>query len=131
MAARQGEAFLLAVLIVVVGVLFLVSLAVGPVWLPPTTVLAALAGRANQAANIIVVDIRLPRALLGLLIGATLGLSGAALQGLLRNPLASESLFGAPAAAAFAAAASGPASRNARTSKVRQGRKASEWTRQA
>ncbi len=49
------------------------------------------------------VEIRLPRALLALLIGGTLGLSGAALQGLLRNPLAAPSLFGAPAAAAFGA----------------------------
>ena len=50
-------------------------------------------------------DIRLPRTLLAGLIGATLGLSGAALQGLLRNPLAEPALFGAPQAAAAAAAA--------------------------
>ena len=49
-------------------------------------------------------DIRLPRTLLAALIGATLGLSGAALQGLLRNPLAEPALFGAPQAAAAAAA---------------------------
>ena len=48
-------------------------------------------------------DIRLPRTLLAVLIGATLGLSGAALQGLLRNPLAEPALFGAPQAAAAAA----------------------------
>ena len=47
-------------------------------------------------------DIRLPRTVLALLIGATLGLSGAALQGLLRNPLAEPALFGAPQAAAAA-----------------------------
>lgn len=86
-----------------VAVLFLVSLAVGPVWLPPETVVAALVGGAGEAARIIVIDIRLPRALLAIMIGATLGLSGAALQGLLRNPLASPSLFGAPSAAAFGA----------------------------
>ena len=48
-------------------------------------------------------EIRLPRAILGFAIGAILGLSGAALQGLLRNPLASPSLFGAPQSAAFGA----------------------------
>ena len=48
-------------------------------------------------------SIRLPRTLLALLIGATLGLSGAALQGLLRNPLAEPALFGAPQAAAAGA----------------------------
>jgi iron complex transport system permease protein len=52
---------------------------------------------------VIVREIRLPRAILGLAIGAILGLSGAALQGLLRNPLASPSLFGAPQSAAFGA----------------------------
>ena len=55
-------------------------------------------------AGVIVRDIRLPRTLLAGLIGATLGLSGAALQGLLRNPLAEPALFGAPQAAAAAAA---------------------------
>ncbi len=48
-------------------------------------------------------EIRLPRTILALAIGAILGLSGAALQGLLRNPLASPSLFGAPQSAAFGA----------------------------
>jgi iron complex transport system permease protein len=48
-------------------------------------------------------QLRLPRALLALLIGASLALSGAALQGLLRNPLAAPSIFGAPSAAAFGA----------------------------
>ena len=103
MAARQGDTILLASLVLLVAGLFVASLAIGPVWLPPASVAAALIGRANAAANIIVVDIRLPRALLALLIGGTLGLSGAALQGLLRNPLAAPSLFGAPAAAAFGA----------------------------
>ena len=101
-AGRSGRA-LVAVLAVLVAVLFVVSLAVGAVWLPPGTIGAAMFGRASDAARIIVLDIRLPRALLALLIGATLGLSGAALQGLLRNPLAAPSLFGAPSAAAVGA----------------------------
>jgi iron complex transport system permease protein len=92
-------------LFVVVAGLFVASLGVGPVFLPPETVVDALIDRSNETARIIVVDIRLPRALLALLIGAMLGLSGAALQGLLRNPLAAPSLFGAPAAAAFGAVA--------------------------
>ena len=98
---QQG--LLLAGLGLLVAVLFAVSLAVGPVFLPPGAVARALLGMSDEAARIIVVEIRLPRALLALLIGGTLGLSGAALQGLLRNPLAAPSLFGAPAAAAFGA----------------------------
>jgi iron complex transport system permease protein len=71
--------------------------------LSPVAVLEALFGGGSEVQRIIVQDIRLPRAILGLAIGAILGLSGAALQGLLRNPLASPSLFGAPQAAAFGA----------------------------
>jgi iron complex transport system permease protein len=85
------------------AVLTLVSLGVGPVKLSPVAVVEALFGGGSEVQRIIVQDIRLPRAILGLAIGAILGLSGAALQGLLRNPLASPSLFGAPQAAAFGA----------------------------
>lgn len=83
--------------------LFLVSLGVGPVPVSPGEVVAAFAGSGDAALTIIVTEIRLPRAILALAIGAILGLSGAAMQGLLRNPLAAPSLFGAPQAAAFAA----------------------------
>ncbi|MFL5085525.1 MAG: FecCD family ABC transporter permease, partial [Xanthobacteraceae bacterium] len=81
--------------------LMLLSLMVGPAGLSPR---AALGGLINGdgPAGIIVRDIRLPRTLLAVLIGATFGLSGAALQGLLRNPLAEPALFGAPQAAAAA-----------------------------
>ena len=57
----------------------------------------------SAAPSIIVREIRLPRTLLAVMIGGTLGLIGAALQGLLRNPLADASVFGAPQAAAFGA----------------------------
>ena len=87
------------------AVLFLASLGAGPVRIAPGTVLQALLGGSTEAHRVIVTEIRLPRALLALAIGATLGLAGAALQGLLRNPLASPSLFGAPQAAAFGAVA--------------------------
>ena len=89
----------LAALIVVLA---LASLTVGPAGLSPRAALAALIS-GDGPAGIIVRDIRLPRTLLAALIGATLGLSGAALQGLLRNPLAEPALFGAPQAAAAGA----------------------------
>lgn len=66
-------------------------------------VLQALFGEGTVEQRIIVQEIRLPRAILAVAIGSILGLSGAALQGLLRNPLASPSLFGAPQSAAFGA----------------------------
>jgi iron complex transport system permease protein len=92
-----------AALAVLVTLLALSSLGTGPVKLSPLTVLDALFGGGSDVQQTIVREIRLPRAILGLAIGAILGLSGAALQGLLRNPLASPSLFGAPQSAAFGA----------------------------
>jgi iron complex transport system permease protein len=60
-------------------------------------------GPAGEAGRLIFWEIRLPRALLGGLVGATLGLSGAALQGYLRNPLAEPTLLGVSAGAALGA----------------------------
>lgn len=54
-------------------------------------------------AALVLREVRLPRALLGLLVGATLGLSGACLQGLLRNPLAEPGIIGASSGAALGA----------------------------
>src|SRR3954463_1710983 len=101
-AARRRFSVTLALVLVVV-LFALVSLGIGPVQLSPLTVVDALFGGGSDAQQVIVREIRLPRAILGLSIGAMLGLSGAALQGLLRNPLASPSLFGAPQSAAFGA----------------------------
>jgi iron complex transport system permease protein len=89
-------------LAILIAALMLVSLMVGPAGLSPRAALTALFS-GEGAQGIIVRDIRLPRTLLAALIGATLGLSGAALQGLVRNPLAEPALFGAPQAAAAAA----------------------------
>jgi iron complex transport system permease protein len=91
------------VLAALVMLLALTSLGTGPVRLSPLRVIEALFGGGTDVQQIIVREIRLPRTVLGLAIGAILGLSGAALQGLLRNPLASPSLFGAPQSAAFGA----------------------------
>jgi len=93
---------LLAGLVILVAALAVLSLMVGPARLSPQEAFAGLFD-GDGPAGIIVREIRLPRTLLALMIGATLGLSGAALQGLLRNPLAEPALFGAPQAAAAAA----------------------------
>jgi iron complex transport system permease protein len=99
----RRRAGILTGLVVLVVLLALVSLGTGPVRLSPLTVIEALFGGGSDVQQVIVREIRLPRAILGLAIGGILGLSGAALQGLLRNPLASPSLFGAPQSAAFGA----------------------------
>ena len=92
-------------LALLVGLLCIASLQIGSVSLDPLTVLRSLAGQGDPVDVIIVREFRLPRTILAALIGATLALSGAALQGLLRNPLAAPSVFGAPSAAAFGAVA--------------------------
>ena len=101
-AARRRSGALAGLAFLVV-LLALVSLGIGAVRLSPLTVIDALFGGGSDVQQVIVREIRLPRVILGLAIGAILGLSGAALQGLLRNPLASPSLFGAPQSAAFGA----------------------------
>jgi iron complex transport system permease protein len=88
--------------VVLVFILALASLAIGPARLSPLTAAAALVSDLGSA-SVIVREIRLPRTLLAIAIGGTLGLIGAALQGLLRNPLADASVFGAPQAAALGA----------------------------
>jgi iron complex transport system permease protein len=102
-ASKQRTGLVVALAALVLALAFL-SLMVGSAPLSPRTVIAALFD-GDGIAGIIVRDIRLPRTLLAGLIGATFGLAGAALQGLLRNPLAEPALFGAPQAAAAAAAA--------------------------
>jgi iron complex transport system permease protein len=99
----RRRAGVMTALVVLVLLLALVSLGTGPVRLSPLTVIDALFGGGSDVQQVIVQEIRLPRTILGFAIGAILGLSGAALQGLLRNPLASPSLFGAPQSAAFGA----------------------------
>jgi iron complex transport system permease protein len=97
---RRWPLPLLAGLVILLA---LISLGVGPVKLSPVEVIHAFAAATDDPARIIVAEIRLPRMVLAVLIGGILGMSGAAMQGLLRNPLAEPALFGAPQAAAFAA----------------------------
>ncbi|MGB2972748.1 MAG: iron chelate uptake ABC transporter family permease subunit, partial [Candidatus Competibacter sp.] len=78
------------------------GLLLGHLSLNPWQTLTGLLGGDERLA-VIVLEIRLPRVLLGLLVGASLGLSGAALQGLLRNPLAEPGILGVSASAGLGA----------------------------
>lgn len=84
-------------------VLFALSLLVGPSGLPPPDALEALFGGGNDALVLVMREIRLPRALLAIMVGASLGMAGAAMQGFLRNPLAEPGLIGVSGAAALGA----------------------------
>lgn len=94
---------LLALLGLAMVAFFIVSVAIGYAPFDMASALAdLLAGRETLPA-LILADLRLPRALMGVLTGFTLGLAGAALQGLLRNPLAEPGVIGVSSAAAFGA----------------------------
>jgi len=79
------------------------SVAIGSAAIPPGRVFDAMIGHGDPIARAILLELRLPRAILGLAVGAMLGLSGAALQGFLRNPLAEPSVLGASNGASLGA----------------------------
>ena len=95
--------WLLLGLAALVATLFLGSLLVGPAGIAPGQSLAALVHDDGGPMTLVMREIRLPRALLGVMVGAALGLSGAAMQGYLRNPLAEPGLIGVSGAAALGA----------------------------
>lgn len=80
-----------------------VSLCLGSTSLALSQIVGGLIGDENPRLVLVMQEIRLPRALLGVIVGASLGLSGAVLQGLLQNPLAEPGLTGASACAGLGA----------------------------
>jgi iron complex transport system permease protein len=90
-------------LLLLLGAMFLISLLAGRVWLPAGDVWHGLWSPDANLASTIVTQLRLPRAVLALEVGAALGLSGAVLQGVTRNPLAEPGLLGVSAGAALGA----------------------------
>lgn len=86
-----------AILLALIALALPLSLLAGRVWLDPAS---------TPNAAVILAELRLPRAILALTIGAGLGASGAAMQGYLRNPLADPGLFGIAPGAALGAVAS-------------------------
>lgn len=86
----------LAAVLIVVGA---VSLTLGAAGVAPADVLAALVGRADRLTSFVILELRLPRLVAGALVGACLGMSGALIQSMARNPLASPDIIGITAAA--------------------------------
>src|SRR5690606_39832898 len=101
--ARGRNHLLLAALAVLVAALCLASLLIGPSGLSARLALPALLGQGDPMLVLVMQEVRLPRALLAVMVGAALGLSGAVLQGFLRNPLAEPGLIGTSASAALGA----------------------------
>lgn len=89
--------------LIALGLALILSLAIGSVFLSPAELWNALRGEGTQTAMQILWDIRLPRTVLIALTGAALGGSGAAYQGLFRNPLADPFLIGVASGAGLGA----------------------------
>lgn len=99
--ARFSRWGLIAALAALTLVAAAASLLFGAVDLSLARLVAAATGHGDAVAATILFELRLPRTLLALIVGAALGLSGAALQGYLRNPLAEPSVLGTSNAAAL------------------------------
>ena len=95
---------LFTLLSVLCALLFVVDIAVGSVAIPLSEVVSALCGGGSDEIRSIVVDIRLVRALVALLAGAALSVSGLQMQVLFRNPLAGPYVLGVSAGASFGVA---------------------------
>lgn len=88
------------VLLIGLVVVMILSLAAGKVWVAPTAWLG------DDLSALIIMELRLPRTVLGAAIGAALGMAGATMQGYLRNPLADPGVFGVSASSALGAVTS-------------------------
>jgi len=100
---RQFKGWYWMALVAAMLLIAIVAIARGAVSVSLAAVVDALRGRGDPTAVAIVRDLRLPRIVLGALVGAGLGASGAALQGALRNPLAEPYLLGVSGGAAVGA----------------------------
>lgn len=96
------RAFAVPALLLLLLIAMALSLLVGARSLPASVIIDALSGTCQSADCTIVLDARLPRTLAGLLAGAALGMAGALMQTLTRNPLADPGLLGVNAGASFA-----------------------------
>lgn len=99
--SRHGLLTPLCVIALLVAVAL--SLMAGRASLSPAEAIAAFTAPPGDLARLVVFELRLPRTVLAVLVGAALGLSGAALQGLTRNPLAEPGLLGVSGGAALGA----------------------------
>lgn len=95
--------WLIPVLVLILLGLSFASLLAGTVWLDPAQTFTALFDPKPNLASLLITEVRLPRLVLALLVGGILGLSGAVLQGLLRNPLAEPALLGVSSGASLGA----------------------------
>ncbi len=94
---------ILSILALALFVSIVACLSIGVVNIPFDQIISVLMGGGSERDSHIVMNLRLPRVILAAIVGASLALAGAAMQGLFRNPMASPSIIGLSAGAAFGA----------------------------
>lgn len=97
---QRKRPFLLVMTYVILLIFIILAIGIGSVRLSPSEVLQTLSGSGTEQWNTILWNIRIPRVLLALLIGANLAVSGALLQAVMHNPLADPGLTGVSSGAA-------------------------------
>ena len=100
---NHNETRLTAILLMSLLVLMALSLIIGELNISIINSLKSIVNNESTLESIVFEEIRLPRTLLAVLIGGSLGLSGAALQGMVRNPLAEPGVIGVSSSAALGA----------------------------
>ncbi|HEY8566159.1 MAG TPA: iron ABC transporter permease [Beijerinckiaceae bacterium] len=100
---RRRAALVLPLLVLLLAGTGVAALGSGAVPIPPARVVAALLGIGEGGDALVLWHVRLPRLLLGALVGAALAVAGALMQGLFRNPLADPGLLGVSSGASLAA----------------------------
>ena len=84
------------------GILALFALGLGSAWFAPARILTGL-WEQDRTIQVVILNLRLPRILMAILVGASLSVSGALLQAVMRNPLADPGIIGVSAGAATTA----------------------------
>ncbi|MGG2197929.1 FecCD family ABC transporter permease [Paenibacillus validus] len=102
---QQKSAWVISGLMLLTLVAGVVGIGLGDTMIHPLDVLRTILGSGSGKYDFIVHVLRLPRAMVALLVGAALGISGAILQGIIRNPLASPDIIGITGGASVAAVA--------------------------
>lgn len=98
---KRAKVILLVLLVLIIAC-FLISLNIGYIRLSPIEVLLTIFGQGTDQQELILYDFRLPRMIIALLVGMGLAVSGAVLQGIVRNPLADPGIIGINAGAGLA-----------------------------
>lgn len=94
---------MITILVLALFVTIVACLSIGVISIPLNQVITVLLGGGSEMERFVIINLRLPRIILAAIVGASLAIAGATMQGLFRNPMASPSVLGISSGAAFGA----------------------------